>query len=198
MAANPTITAVSKTNLYFSYNLGNPGGNQVGTLQVGSAGTAGNVVPDYVMDYGTGTVLDATGAVNVNTLYCFQGNVAASGTKQVNLNGGTDNDFVTGLGLVMSKAKYFLVANLGQTSVSPLAPDGVQFFNVGPQGVSNAFATPWGGSGATVYEQVPWCIEHRGPAAGWAVTASTAMLFCTANPGANGLTILIVVAGKTP
>jgi hypothetical protein len=193
---NPTITAVSKTYLQFNYNLGNPGGSQVGVINVGGQGTSA-VVPDYTMDYGTGTVLDTAGSVNVNTLYAYQGSVAGSGgTKQPNLNGGSDLDFVTGAGLVMVKCKYFLVANLGQTSVTPLAPDGVQYFNVGPQGVSNAFSAAWGGSGATVSEQVPWCIEHRGPAGGWTVTASTAMLFCTANPGANALTIQIVIAGK--
>ena len=195
-AANPTFTGVCKVNLSINYNLGNPGGSQVGVVSASNQGTAGNAITDFTLSYGTGTVLDGNGAVNVNSLYVNNFSLSATTTKSVNLNGGSDTDFVTGAALALTKVKYFLVAMLGLASSSSPTPDGVQVLYVGPQGVANAFSSPWGGSGATVYEQVYWSTQHRGPAAGWTVTPATAMLFNVQNPGASALQTLIVIAGK--
>lgn len=194
--ATPVFTGSDKVNITINYNLGNPGGAQVGNVLASNSqsGQAQNQITDFTLSYGTGTVLDANGAVNVTGLYVYNSTLANATTKSVNMNGGSDVDFVSGAALVWSKLKYAFVANLG---IVAGAPDGLLYLQVGPQGVTNAFNAAWGGSGATVWNYCPWSISLRGPAAGWTVTAVTAMLFPVNNPGATTLQILIILAGKT-
>lgn len=194
--ATPVFTGLDPVNLSINYNLGNAGGSQVGNANASPSlnGQAQNQITNFALSYGTGTVLDANGAVNVTGLYVYNSTLAATTTKSVNMNGGSDADFVSGVALVWTKLKYAFVANLGIVGGSP---DGLLFLQVGPQGITNAPALFWGGTGATLYNLCYWSLPLRGPAAGLTVTPSTGMLFPVNNPGATILQILIILAGKT-
>jgi hypothetical protein len=129
---------------------------------------------------------EPVGLVNLqaNKLYFFQGAIASGATKSINLNGGSDKD-VDGVALALSKIKYALVA--------VISPDGVKYVQVGPRGVSSAWQGPWGGTGATVYINVPYRWEYCGLAAGIAV--SSGELFVVKNPGGASLNVLIALMG---
>jgi hypothetical protein len=183
---------VDPVNLSINYNVGGACVAQVANLQASPQGTSGNVVPNFTLSYGTGTVLDANGAVPVNGLYVYQASLAASGTKSANMNGGTDVDAATGALLVWTKLKYWFVANLG---IAGGAPDGLLYLLVGPDSVATSAVAGFNASTNAI--KTYWSMSYRGPAAGETVTAATAMLFNVNNPGASALNILIVLAGKT-
>ena len=188
-----TFPGTDKVAIDVTFNTGGVGINTSARIQASAAGASAAIIPDFTMVYGTGTVLDANGAVPVNSLYFFQGTIANGTTKSIDLIGGADLD-VFGVAMNLTKVKWFCVANIG--TAAGAVPDGINKLYVGPQGVANAFSTPWGGAGATVYEECYWSKQCRGPATGWVVTASTADLFQVKNPGGTDLTVLIAIAGK--
>lgn len=188
-----TAPGTDKVQVDLTFNAGITGYAQVARVQASAQGANSAVIPDFTLSYGTGTVLDANGAVNYNQLYVFQGTVTNGTTKSVNMNTGSDLD-VTGVALAFLTLRWALVANIG--TAAGAAPDGIQKFKVGPQGIANAFGAAWGGVTAVVYEECYWSKQMRGPAAGWTVTASTANLWNVNVPGATDLTALIVLAGR--
>lgn len=188
-----TLTGSDPVNMQINYQLGNAGLTQVANVAGSSqSGAGGNVVTNFTLSYGVGTVLDANGAVNVNGLYVYQSTLAATTTKSPDMNGGADVDAATGVALVWTKLKYWFVANLGIVGGSP---DGLLYLLVGPNSVSNSSVAGFNASTNAI--KCYWSTSYRGPAAGDTVTASTAHLFNVNNVGATILNILIVLAGKT-
>lgn len=187
-----TLTGQSRLTVDITYN-SNPDGATNPFRISGAPNSNSLVIPDIKLIYGTGTVLDANGAIPVNDEYFFYGTIAAGATKSIDLIGGADaNPF--GTALAFTHIKYGLVCNIG--TVAAGGPDGISSVQVGPRGVANAWQGPWGGVGATVYEEVYWRWEYPGPAAGIAVTAGTGDLFLVKNNGAADVTAMIYLAGK--
>jgi hypothetical protein len=183
------ITGATKFNLNLTYNNNTVGAPTVTALSVSnSPGSSGVATPDISFQFGAGTTLATGNIISFGAPpYIWQGTIAATTQKSITMNGGSDVD-VTGTALALTKCRYFCV--------TVLDPDGIISVQVGPKGITNAWQGPWGGVGATVYEQVAFRKEWIGIAAGLAVTPSTAMIFGVYNPGAATITVQIVIAGS--
>lgn len=182
-----TLTATSTWSFSGTYNTGTTGTTIVAIVNASATGSNSAVIPNFGMTYGTGTTIDSNSLTPVNEWYVWQGSISGSGTKSIDLTGGSDaNPF--GTALAFTYIKYYFVGII--------APDGIISVKVGPQGTSNAWQGPWGGTGATVYRSAYYRDEWCGLAAGSAVTAGTGDLFIVTNPGGSALTALILIAGK--
>lgn len=128
---------------------------------------------------------NGTGASQANALYFDQRTVLTTANDDLDLSGVLATQ---GIPLVFTSIKYVLIA------IS--APDGTQKLNVGPKGVTNAWAGPWvGGVGATVYEEVWDWRDWSNPYSGWTVTAGTGDILRINNPSAVTVTYIPLIVG---
>lgn len=188
-----TLTGTIRVTVDLTYNNNPAGFANPARLNAGPNGSNSAVVDDVTLSYGTGTVLDAAGAIPVNSTFFWQGTIAAGATKTVDLIGTADDD-PFGVDLAFTVVKYFFVANLG--TVAAGGPDGISYVLVGPNAIANAWQGPFGGVTAVAALTVYWNWSMGGPAVGWTVTAGTGDLFMVKNPGAADVTALIAIAGK--
>lgn len=77
-----------------------------------------------------------------------------------------------------------------------VSPDGTKKLQVGPRNQANAWQGPWGGTGATVYEEVVEELDKKNQFGGWAVTAGSADVLGIYNPGATAVTYAIWIIGR--
>jgi hypothetical protein len=77
------------------------------------------------------------------------------------------------------------------------SPDGTKAVRVGPQNVTNGWQGPWGGVGATVYQEVFTQMLLVHPYAGWTVTNSSADILRINNPTAGSVTLRYLIIGLT-
>src|SRR5581483_9791621 len=110
----------------------------------------------------------------------------ASSSDNLDLSGSLTNP-ITGT-VTLTAVKRILIR--------VVSPDGTKKLYVGPQAVANAFATPWGGAGATVYTVVYEEYDIKNSYGGWAVTAGTGDILGMSNPGRTDVTYAILVIGK--
>lgn len=128
-----------------------------------------------------------TSSGNFNNWWHDQRTVAATTADNLDLRGGTVS---TKLGLILDFQTIKLIV------IQIVSPDGTKSLRVGPQNVSNAFSSPWGGAGATVYETVFHSHTFAfDPYTGFAVTAGTGDVLGIYNPGAGSVTYNIFIAG---
>lgn len=181
-----TLNGTLKIGFDGSYDAGASASGRVDRLQIGNNAPK-FIAEDAALAYGTGTVLDANGAIPVNDWYDEIVSITTGATKTIDLTGGSDaNPF--GVALAFTVVKCVIVALLD--------PDGINYVKVGPQAVANAWQGWFGGTGAGMYESVYWSTVHAGPAAGWTVTAGTGDLFTIINPNAGTVSVAIFIAGK--
>lgn len=77
-------------------------------------------------------------------------------------------------------------------------PDGIKKLRVGPQGLAQAFQGPWGGVGATNYDEVTdWRFAILNPWDGYPIVAGATDKIRIANPSAVDVTYRILAAGLT-
>lgn len=151
-----------------------------GTTQPAAFGGAG-LIPDPNWTLTTGT-----GANAVNLWYHARRTLAATTYDDLDLAGGLTGP--TGAALTFTAVKY--------VRLDVVSADGSKKLRVGPQGRSNAGQLWWGGTGATVYQDVYYTFEQRLPTAGgWAVTAGTGDIFPVYNPTGSSITYSLWVMG---
>ena len=137
--------------------------------------------------YGTGTVLNAAGRIEVNDWIRTRVTLAATTTVSVDLIGSAyQNPFGVNLAFTAIKAIFAVL----------VTPDGSKKFRIGPQNVANAAQLCFGGVGAQAYIESCWYVPLIGPPAGWAITAGTADLLPLYNPGGSSIDVDLVVIGK--
>lgn len=120
----------------------------------------------------------------------FQGRrtVVAGGNDDLDLSGTLVNEY--GESVVLVSVKLLLVAIV--------APDGVKRLRVGPQGLAQAFAGPWGGVTATDFTAVDnWCPVINHPWDGYPIVAGATDKLRVHNPSAVDVDYNLLVAGQT-
>lgn len=132
------------------------------------------------------SLTSGTGSGKANDWHLGQRTLAATTFDLIDLAGGLTN--YRGTALTFTKIKRILVALT--------SPDGTAKLRVGPQNQSNPWAGPWGGSGATVYQDVLHSLDLWHPYAGWTVTAGSADIFPVYNPGGSSVTYSLWVIGE--
>lgn len=173
-------------------NLNATASSRIDQLQIGPAAQA--AFPAGAINWTTGSPGSlSNGALQSKNWFLGEITIAGGSTVNFAFNGGSYND-PSGAALAMTAVTLValsIVAIAGQTTV----PDGTDYLEVGPQGVSDAAQLWFGGTGATCYETVYWQSFHPGPAAGWTVNSSTAQLLPIKNPGSNSITCALLVIG---
>jgi hypothetical protein len=144
------------------------------------AAFGGPVLPDraWRLEHGTGS-----GQGNV--WYLARRTVADGADDDIDLAGGVSD--YRGVTITFTAVKRLLIRIV--------EPDGTKVLRVGPQGVTNGWQGPWGGTGATVYEMVLEETDHRNSFGGWVVTAGTGDILRIHNPGVDPVTYAIWIVG---
>ena len=120
-----------------------------------------------------------------NWAYYASRTVATVTADNLDLSG----SLTDGLGNTISATKLKLLV------VAISSPNGTKALRVGPRGVANTFQGPWGGTGATVYNEVThWHVGYE-PVAGWTITAGTGDILGIYNSSAGSVTYSILMAG---
>ena len=188
-----------------AYTLSIPGiglnGN--GTLSLGAtAGLLNSVLqingngftcPGVSVVNGSGTTL-SNGSLQANNWYLNTLTINGSSSYNLTLNGGSDKD-PGGVALAFTKIKL-VAMSITNIATATVIPNGVDYLQIGPQGVANAAQLWFGGTTAAVYETMYWQTFHPGPAAGWTVNSTTASLLPIVNPGSNAITVAVLVVGN--
>lgn len=128
---------------------------------------------------------NGTGSAQANALYVEQRpSLAAAANDDIDLAGGLAT---LGTTLTFTVVKYVMTAIVSPTSVKRL--------RVGPGGVANAWQGPWGGTGATVYDEVWDWRDWSNPYSGWTVTAGTGDILRINNPSAGAVSYVVLIVG---
>jgi hypothetical protein len=137
-------------------------------------------VPDLGLSFTYGT-----GSGQANKLYYASRTVATVTADNLDLAG----SLADGLGntITFTSLKLMLFA--------VLEPDGTDTLRIGPRNQSNPFQGPWGGTGATVYQDVTHHWYAYAPVAGWTVTAGTGDILGVYNPSAGSVTYSVLLVG---
>lgn len=130
---------------------------------------------------------NGTGSGYANQWYLARRTLAATTYDLLDLAGGlTQYDGST---ITFTKIKRVLIALV--------SPDGTAKLRIGPQGQSNPFTGPWGGTGATVYREVIHKDDMTHPYAGWTVTAGTGDILPIYNPTGSSIVYAIWIIGES-
>ena len=134
-----------------------------------------------------GVTLDfGSASGQANKGYIAKRTLGATSYDLIDLNGAL-NDGLT---------NTFSPTNLKLAAIGIVSPDGTKSLRAGPQGQSNPFVGPWGGSGATVYKKFThWDLLVYEPVVGYTVTPGTGDILPIYNPGATSLDYWIFLAG---
>jgi hypothetical protein len=124
---------------------------------------------------------DGNGSEEAEAWWHDERTVAATTADNIDLAGSLTGPF--GVTVTALKIKWIILAID--------TPDGIKTIRVGPRGVSNAFQGPWGGTGATVYQDVTHHLPLFEPFTGWTVTAGTGDILGIYNPSAVSVTYRI-------
>jgi hypothetical protein len=142
-------------------------------------GSGGVPAIDIGLTYGSG-------ANQANQLFYDYRTLAATTFDNLDLSG----SLTDGIGNTSTFTKVKFAA------VAVVSPDGSIKVRVGPQNQANAWQGPWGGTGATVYKEVPyWDVIAKEPLVGYTVTNASLDIFSVYNPGASPITYAIIIAG---
>lgn len=133
------------------------------------------------------TFADGNGDEEAQSWWHDERTVAATTADNIDLAGTLSG--VLGGTVTALKVKWIVVAID--------APDGVKTLRVGPRNQANAWQGPWGGTGATVYQDVTHHLALFEPYAGWTVTAGTGDVLGVYNPSAVSVTYRIWVGFTT-
>lgn len=150
------------------------------TLQAQPASYGQGILPSSVF-----TLASGTGTGQASKWYLARRALAGTTFDLLDLAGGLTD--YAGASLTFSAVKRCLVA--------VVSPDGTKKLRVGPQDQSNAWQGWFGGTGATVYEEVFHTTDRKHPYAGWTVTGGSADVLAVYNPGATSVTYAIWIIG---
>lgn len=127
------------------------------------------------------TFADGNGSGQAETWYSGERIVAATTADNLDLSGVLSNVF--GVSIAAVKVKWIILAIV--------TPDGTKTIRIGPRNQANAWQGPWGGTGATVYQDVTHWQPFFEPVNGWSVTAGTGDILGIYNPSAVSVTYRI-------
>lgn len=126
-----------------------------------------------------------TGSGQANKFYFASRTVATVTADNLDLAG----TLADGLGNTVT----FTALKLMVFAVS--SPDGTKTLRIGPRNQSNPFQGPWGGTGATVYQDLTHHWYDYRPVTGHTVTAGTGDTLGVYNPSAGSVTYTVLLAG---
>jgi hypothetical protein len=162
--------------LSLSKNTATPGVNSGNVLRLVSGS---NTFPSLSSDIANGT-----GSGQANQLYAKSFTITTGSNQDLDLAGSLANEF--GETITFAKIKGIIVCIA--------SPDGTKKVRVGPQGVANGAQLWFGGTGATVYEEVEEVLVRGAKYTGWTVVAGTDVLRIN-NPTASSVTVHIALWG---
>ena len=137
-------------------------------------------VPDLGVSFSYGS-----GSGQANKLYYASRTVATVTADNLDLAGSLSDSLGNTLTFTSLKLMLFAVSS----------PDGTKTLRIGPRNQSNPFQGPWGGTGATVYQDVTHHWYGYEPVAGWTVTAGTGDILGVYNPSAGSVTYSVLLVG---
>jgi hypothetical protein len=137
-------------------------------------------VPDLGIAFTFGT-----GSGQANKLYIASRTVATVTADNLDLAGSLADGLGNTITFTSLKLMLFAITS----------PDGTKTLRIGPRNQSNPFQGPWGGTGATVYQDVTHHWYGYEPVAGWAVTAGTGDILGVYNPSAGSVTYTVLLVG---
>lgn len=167
-----------------SYQANVPGPNVIASCKLGSGSFS---TPQTGFTYGsTDTVSGNNGQGTLQ--YMKQRTCTAGQTDPLILSDGSLT--TAGVTQPFTKVKFVLI--------QIVSPDGTKALRVGPQGVTNAFTGPFGGStGTNSYKEVyDWetVVNHKW--GGYTVSAGTGDILVVKNPGAGDVTYNVIITGR--
>jgi hypothetical protein len=136
--------------------------------------------------FGTGSTL-SSGAYQIQDWYLNTLTITASGSYNLTLNGGVDNN-PFGTALAFTAIKLIIVSMSTTDFVN-------NFVQVGPQNTTSAAQLGFGGTGAQAYFTCYGTLVLPGPAAGWTVNSTSASKLPIVNNSSGSLTVQVFVAG---
>jgi hypothetical protein len=128
---------------------------------------------------------NGTGSGNANEVYIGRHTITAGGGSSIDLAGSLTNPLGQTITFATIKALLIIVRS----------PDGTKKVLVGPQNVANTWQGPFGGTGATAYEEVYEIFLKATRYTGWTVTAGTGDLLRITNPGASDVDVDVLIIG---
>lgn len=156
-------------------------GSGVNSSNMAGVTPGSNTFPEMVTSLSNGT-----GSGQANEQFAKSYDITTGANQDLDLTG---TALQNGLGenIAFTAIKLFVVAIH--------SPDGTKKVRVGPQGVANAWQGPYGGTGATVYEEVLEYMVKINQYGGWTVTAGTGDILRINNPGASTVTVSVWLLG---
>lgn len=133
------------------------------------------------------TFEDGSGSGQAQSWWHDERTVTATTADNIDLAGSLTGPF--GATITAVKIKWIVLAID--------TPGSTKSLRVGPRGVSNAFQGPWGGTGATVYQDFTTFFAAVEPYTGWTVTAGTGDILGIYNPSAVSVTYRIWIGFTT-
>lgn len=168
-----SLTAQFDTKGVVTVNRDLPNRAVTGSAQIG-VNSFPSLVQNYTYGNASGQIMDYS---------CQQYTIAGSGNQDIDLAGGLSNDISSTITALLIK----------EIIVALATPDGTAAVRVGPQGVSNPFQGPFGGTVSTSYITVLHSLRLTNPYGGWTVTAGTGDILRINNPGGSSVTINVLI-----
>ena len=141
----------------------------------------GDVLPSL-----SAPLTDGTGAIQGNMVHAAKYTLAAAANVDIDLAGTSLVNPVNGVASFSYVRQFILVID---------TPDGIKKLRVGPQGVANAAQLWFGGTGATVWEDVKEWVVRTDRYVGWPVVPATGDLLRINNPSAVSVDFYLVLLG---
>lgn len=130
---------------------------------------------------------DGTGDGQANEVYSALLTIAASSTTSLDLSGAAiENPFEEAIAFTTIVAVFLAVVD----------PASTKRVRLGPQNVANAAQLWFGGTGATVYQEIYDDFAMVRKTGGWTITAGTGDLLPISNPDGVDVDVAILIIGR--